>query len=134
MVSAQELAFLIFIGMLFALFMGSGIVFLSKKNQRIQDLTDQLIKETEEKKELEKLEVAITTQEKERSEIARLLHDDVGDDDPGSHGCSESRNRYPETGGHGSVQYHRIGTDGQCHRRQVIPPEDDIPGQPHPAG
>lgn len=64
--------------MLFTLLLSISIILLVKKNQRIQDLTDQLIKETEEKKELEKLEVAITTQEKERSEIARLLHDDVG--------------------------------------------------------
>lgn len=78
MVNAQELAVIIFVGMLFAFLMGIGIVMLSKKNQRIQDLSEKLIKETEEKKELEKLEVAITTQEKERSEIARLLHDDVG--------------------------------------------------------
>jgi two-component system NarL family sensor kinase len=78
MVNAQELAVLIFIGMLFSLLMGIGIVLLSKKNQRIQELSQKLIKETEEKRELEKLEVAITTQEKERSEIARLLHDDVG--------------------------------------------------------
>lgn len=78
MVNAQELAVIIFVGMLFAFLMGIGIVMLSKKNQRIQDLSEKLIKETEDKKELEKLEVAITTQEKERSEIARLLHDDVG--------------------------------------------------------
>jgi signal transduction histidine kinase len=77
-VSAQELAFFILSGMLFTFVLCLGIVLLVKKNQRIQELTDQLIKETDEKKELEKLEVAITTQEKERSEIARLLHDDVG--------------------------------------------------------
>jgi signal transduction histidine kinase len=78
MVNAQEITYYIVFGMLFALFMCICIIILIKKNQRIQVLTDQLIKETEEKKELEKLEVAITTQEKERIEIARQLHDDVG--------------------------------------------------------
>jgi signal transduction histidine kinase len=73
MVSSQELAYFVIIGMFFTFALCLGIVMLVKKNQRIQDLTDQLIKETEEKKDLEKLEVAITTQE-----IARLLHDDVG--------------------------------------------------------
>lgn len=78
MVSSQELAYLIILGMLFTLLLSISIVTLVKKNQRIQDLSEKLLKETEEKKELEKLEVAITTQDKERSEIARLLHDDVG--------------------------------------------------------
>ncbi|MEY5134096.1 MAG: hypothetical protein RLZZ198_2100 [Bacteroidota bacterium] len=64
--------------MLFTFVLSLGIVLLVKKNQRIQELSEKLIKKTEEKKELEKLEVAITTQEKERSEIARQLHDDVG--------------------------------------------------------
>jgi hypothetical protein len=78
MVSSQELAYLIILGMLFTLLLSICIVLLVKKNQRIQELSEKLMKETEEKKELEKLDVAITTQEKERSEIARLLHDDVG--------------------------------------------------------
>ena len=81
MFETQEIGYLIFAGMSFALLLGIGIVFLSNKNQRIQELSEKLIKETEEKKELEKLEVAITTQEKERSEIARLLHDDLRDPD-----------------------------------------------------
>lgn len=78
MVSTQELAFLILAGMLFTLLLSIGVVMLVKKNQRIQELSDKLIKETEEKKELEKLEVAISAQEKERVEIGRQLHDDVG--------------------------------------------------------
>lgn len=78
MVSTQELAYLIILGMLFTLLLSISIVTLVKKNQRIQELSDKLIKETEEKKELEKLEVAISAQEKERVEIGRQLHDDVG--------------------------------------------------------
>ena len=78
MSETNEIAYLIFTGMLFSFLLGMGILYLSKKNQRIQELSDKLIKETEEKKELEKLEVAISTQEKERVEIARQLHDDVG--------------------------------------------------------
>lgn len=78
MVSTQELAFLILAGMLFTLLLSIGVIMLVKKNQRIQELSDKLIKETEEKKELEKLEVAISAQEKERVEIGRQLHDDVG--------------------------------------------------------
>lgn len=78
MVSSQELAFLISSGMIFTLILSLGINMLVKKNQRILELSDKLIKETEEKKELEKLEVAISAQEKERVEIGRQLHDDVG--------------------------------------------------------
>lgn len=64
--------------MIFTLILSLGINMLVKKNQRILELSDKLIKETEEKKELEKLEVAISAQEKERVEIGRQLHDDVG--------------------------------------------------------
>lgn len=78
MVQAQDLVLLIWVCILFTFLMSLGIVLLSKKNQRIQELSDKLIKETEEKKELEKLEVAISAQEKERVEIGRQLHDDVG--------------------------------------------------------
>lgn len=78
MSETNEIAYLIFTGMLFSFLLGMGILYLSKKNQRIQELSDKLIKETEEKKELEKLEVAISAQEKERVEIGRQLHDDVG--------------------------------------------------------
>jgi len=78
MVSSQELAYFVVFGMLFTLLLSIGVVMLVKKNQRIQELSNKLIKETEEKKELEKLEVAISAQEKERVEIGRQLHDDVG--------------------------------------------------------
>lgn len=78
MVSSEELANWIYIGTGFTFVLALGILLLSKKNQRIQELSDKLIKETEEKKELEKLEVAISAQEKERVEIGRQLHDDVG--------------------------------------------------------
>ncbi len=51
---------------------------LNNRNRKIKEFSEKLIKETEEKKELEKLELEITIQEKERSDIARLLHHDVG--------------------------------------------------------
>jgi len=75
---AQELAVLISSGMLFTFFLGFGIILLAKKNREIQELSDQLINEEKAKKEIEKLEVALATQETERSQIARMLHDDVG--------------------------------------------------------
>ena len=78
MVSSQVLAYFVVFGMLFTLLLSIGVVMLVKKNQRIQELSNKLVKETEEKKELEKLEVAISAQEKERVEIGRQLHDDVG--------------------------------------------------------
>jgi signal transduction histidine kinase len=78
MLEAQELGLFIILVMSFSIFMGGGIILLTNKNRKIKEISEKLIKETEDKKELEKLEVAITTQEKERSEIARLLHDDVG--------------------------------------------------------
>jgi signal transduction histidine kinase len=78
MLEAKELGLFIILVMLFSIIMGIGMIMLNNRNRKIQVLSEKLIKETEEKKELEKLEVAITTQEKERSEIARLLHDDVG--------------------------------------------------------
>lgn len=78
MVSSQEIAYFIISGMIFTFIMCFGIVKLVKKNHRIKELSEELIKETEDRKELEKLEIAISTQEKERVEIARQLHDDVG--------------------------------------------------------
>jgi two-component system NarL family sensor kinase len=78
MLEAKELGLFIILVMLFSIIMGIGMIMLNNRNRKIQILSEKLIKETEEKRELEKLEVAITTQEKERSEIARLLHDDVG--------------------------------------------------------
>lgn len=78
MVEENNIVFIASSGIIFSFMMVMGLFLLAKKNQKIKLLSEKLIKETEEKKELEKLEVAITTQEKERSEIARLLHDDVG--------------------------------------------------------
>lgn len=75
---AQELAVLISSGMLFTFFLGFGIILLAKKNREIQELSDQLINEEKAKKEIEKLQVALETQETERSQIARMLHDEVG--------------------------------------------------------
>ena len=78
MAEENNIIFIASSGIIFSFMMVMGLFLLAKKNQKIKLLSEKLIKETEEKKELEKLEVAITTQEKERSEIARLLHDDVG--------------------------------------------------------
>ena len=78
MAEESNIVFIASSGMTFSFMMIVSLYLLAKKNQKIKSLSEKLIKETEEKKELEKLEVAITTQEKERSEIARLLHDDVG--------------------------------------------------------
>jgi signal transduction histidine kinase len=78
MLEVKELGLFIILVVLFSIIMGIGMIMLNNRNRKIQELSEKLIKETEEKRELEKLEVAITTQEKERSEIARLLHDDVG--------------------------------------------------------
>ncbi len=78
MVQEKEIVILVLICLFFTFLLSMGIVLLVKKNQRIQELSDKLIKETEDKKELEKLKVAISAQEKERVEIARQLHDDIG--------------------------------------------------------
>ena len=78
MLEAKELGLFIILVMLFSIVMGIGMIMLTNRNRKIQELSDKLIKETEEKKELEKLEVAISAQEKERVEIGRQLHDDVG--------------------------------------------------------
>ena len=78
MLEAKELGLFIILVMLFSIVMGIGMIMLTNRNRKIQELSDKLIKETEEKKELEKLEVAISAQEKERVEIGRQLHDTVG--------------------------------------------------------
>lgn len=64
--------------MLFSLGMALGIVMLSNKNRRILELSDDLLQETLKKKELEKIGMVLKTQEYERTEIARKLHDEVG--------------------------------------------------------
>jgi signal transduction histidine kinase len=78
MVDENKLAIIIILGMLYSFSMGVGMILLARKNKRIQELSDQLINEEKAKNEIEKLEVALATQETERSQIARMLHDDVG--------------------------------------------------------
>jgi signal transduction histidine kinase len=78
MYSEAEISILISLVMLFTLSLGVSIILLSRKNKKIRTLSAELLKEEIEKKELEKVGIAITTQEKERSEIARKLHDEVG--------------------------------------------------------
>jgi signal transduction histidine kinase len=77
MYSEAEISLLVFQIMLFTLILGISIILLSRKNKRIRLLSANLLKEELEKKELEKVGVAITTQESERTEIARKLHDEV---------------------------------------------------------
>jgi two-component system, NarL family, sensor kinase len=78
MVDPKELAILILLGMFFVLIMSIGIIMLVHKNRKIKYLGAKLLEEELANKEIEKLGVAISTQETERSKIARLLHDDVG--------------------------------------------------------
>lgn len=78
MVTPKELAVLIIFGMFFILILSIGIIMLVRKNKKIQDLSAKLLKEEQAIKDFEKLEVAIATQEAERSQIARMLHDEIG--------------------------------------------------------
>jgi signal transduction histidine kinase len=78
MVKEEELNIIIAFGMTFLMALGFSIIGLARKTRKIKHLGDALLKEELEKKELEKVGIAITTQEKERSEIARKLHDEVG--------------------------------------------------------
>lgn len=78
MVKEEELNIIIAFGMTFLMALGLSIIGLARKTRKIKHLGDALLKEELEKKELEKVGIAITTQEKERSEIARKLHDEVG--------------------------------------------------------
>lgn len=78
MYSEVEISILISLVMIFTLSLGVSIIILSRKNKKIRILSAKLLKEELEKKELEKVGIAITTQEKERSEIARKLHDEIG--------------------------------------------------------
>jgi signal transduction histidine kinase len=78
MVTKEELGLVIVLAMLFLFFLGISFINLIRKNRKIRLLSAALLKEEIEKKELEKVGIAITTQEKERSEIARKLHDEVG--------------------------------------------------------
>ena len=78
MYSEVEISILMSLVMIFTLSLGVSIIILSRKNKKIRILSAKLLKEELEKKELEKVGIAITTQEKERSEIARKLHDEIG--------------------------------------------------------
>ena len=78
MYSEAEISILILLVMIFTLSLGVSIIILSRKNKKIRTLSAELLKEELEKKELEKVGIAITTQENERNEIARKLHDEVG--------------------------------------------------------
>ena len=73
MYSEEEIGFIIFLILILISSLGISIVFLSRKNREIKILSASLLKE-----ELEKVGIAITTQENERNEIARKLHDEVG--------------------------------------------------------
>ena len=78
MENPEELALLINLGMLFSLVMGIGMVFLADKNRQIKALGEQLLKDEIERQENDKLALTVSTQEAERSKIARKLHDDLG--------------------------------------------------------
>jgi signal transduction histidine kinase len=78
MVDAERIGVVIAIGMTFVFSLSLGLIYLVRKNNQIKSLSQALFNEELEKKELEKVGIAITTQEKERSEIARKLHDEVG--------------------------------------------------------
>lgn len=78
MVKEEDLNIIIAFGMTFLMALGFSIIGLARKTRKIKNLGDALFKEELEKKELEKVGIAITTQENERNEIARKLHDEVG--------------------------------------------------------
>jgi signal transduction histidine kinase len=78
MVKEEDLSTIIVLGMLFLIALGMSFINLTRKNRKIKQLSNSLFKEEMEKKELEKAGIAIETQEKERNEIARKLHDEVG--------------------------------------------------------
>jgi|688.fasta_scaffold208005_2 two-component system NarL family sensor kinase len=78
MVKEEDLSTIIVLGMLFLIALGISFINLTRKNRKIKQLADALLQEEIEKKELEKVGVAIMTQENERTEIARRLHDEVG--------------------------------------------------------
>jgi len=73
----NELNIVITLGLLLLIALGLSIVSLTRKNRSNKLLGAALLKEELERKELEKVGVAITTQESERTEIARKLHDEV---------------------------------------------------------
>ncbi|NDC92487.1 MAG: hypothetical protein EB087_02080, partial [Flavobacteriales bacterium] len=78
MAEENQIIFIVLIGMVFSGFMITGMFLFARKNKKIQDLSAKLLNEEQAIRDFEKLEVAITTQEAERNQIARMLHDDVG--------------------------------------------------------
>ena len=78
MAEENQIIFIVLIGMLFSGFMIIGMYLFARKNKKIQDLSAKLLKEEQAIRDFEKLEVAIVTQETERSQIARILHDEIG--------------------------------------------------------
>lgn len=78
MAEENQIIFIVLIGMVFSVFMITGMFLFARKNKKIQELSDQLMNEEKAIRDFEKLEVAIATQEAERNQIARMLHDDVG--------------------------------------------------------
>lgn len=78
MVEENQIIFIVLIGMVFSVFMITGMFLFARKNKKIKELSVKLIDEEKTKSEIEKFEIAITIQEKERSVIARKLHDEVG--------------------------------------------------------
>jgi signal transduction histidine kinase len=78
MAEENQIIFIVLIGMLFSGFMIIGMFLFARKNKKIQDLSAKLLKEEQAIRDFEKLEVAIVTQEAERSQIARMLHDEIG--------------------------------------------------------
>ncbi|MEO0038240.1 MAG: hypothetical protein RIQ59_1451 [Bacteroidota bacterium] len=78
MVEKNQIIFIVLLGMMFSIFMITGMFLFARKNKKIKELSEKIIEEEKIKSEIEKFEIAITIQEKERSVIARKLHDDVG--------------------------------------------------------
>ena len=78
MAEENQIIYIVLIGMVFSGFMITGMFLFARKNKKIEDLSAKLLKEEQAIRDFEKLEVAITTQEAERNQIARMLHDDVG--------------------------------------------------------
>ena len=78
MVEKSQIILIVLFGMLFSAIMIIGMFLFARKNKKIKELSEKLIEEEKIKSELEKFEIAITIQEKERSVIGRKLHDEVG--------------------------------------------------------
>lgn len=66
MVEKSQIILIVLFGMLFSAFMITGMFLFARKNKKIKELSEKLIEEEKIKSELEKFEIAITIQEKER--------------------------------------------------------------------